>query len=601
MDEACFLKTTAYEEVLPMLTKDKGRIILASSHKVAGETMGGKGDKTSFVDIPKLRAPHIFVNNVTHVCPDHISAMLECGVSATCCMCYLFLQPPHISADSSFRQISETFSNAKSMASTSAATAAYSTKSREESRRNMLSELGLCADQVSEGADGTVTATSANSDGGLASEAAGEALCTELMDMDTIVRDRFSNDGLLRPHVSKRVTVYVDPAPTSAGSSLIGMAFVAEVTTKAMCEAGKLNRKTSTYVVIGVEEFDSVEEARGDRNYGMAHVLMSTMRKISLLYDYYFQEFVVYFEANGQEMCHVWRYCADILLEWTVSVADATFASDKEKRRACKKLKVGREFPTVYAAMMPLKRASRKGGRAETDRGGGRVSSFKRRRRDREDEINLTAGVMSTGVGGYMNEDPDVGAGIRERLRLPEEYRPGRESVYGLAGGSGGRGGVPETEDPHYMRLLGKAVWEGEMADSWRRLAEEEVGSYRVGYCLGKDKTTDVFNFYRCIYNNVADEPDADGRVSRLRLARHMCTTTMSPSDYVSNSLHHHVRECLGTMRMRVTGESVKTSGKSKQGGVDIPDDLAVCVIMAVTLTYKHTFHNFNYTFDTLL
>jgi len=131
-----------------------------------------------------------------------------------------------------------------------------------------------------------------------------------------------------RLNFEKKIVVYIDPTPTSVGSSLHAMCF----TTRAENIDPNHGEARYWYVLLAVEEF-STEDITSD-NDGMdalARVFINTVVIIHRLYDGFFDDYVVAPEANSFHVERFWRRCSQLFqgfpeLENAVDICATTIA-----------------------------------------------------------------------------------------------------------------------------------------------------------------------------------------------------------------------------------------------------------------------------------
>jgi len=264
-----------------MLLTDNGHLVLASSHKSGQDTR-------TFVDMSSLRRTEILINNVVHVCSNHIVSMLQNDVTAMCCPCYLFHQPHHITADADYRRILNAFSQRSGSRNNDG--------ENDDAKTAMLSEIGILPRGLSPQELNDTTKRQ------LASSRGSEKFCSNLIDVrDYIVL------GKQRMIFSREVVVYVDPAPTNVGRSCHAMCFV----TRAEEVNPQPGQTRFRYVILAVEEFqtDDVEPQTKDGLFALATVFIGTCSVLTRLYEGYFSTFVVAPEANSIHVDPFWSRC----------------------------------------------------------------------------------------------------------------------------------------------------------------------------------------------------------------------------------------------------------------------------------------------------
>lgn len=98
VDETNFIMPSIYQELIPMLSTGKARMIMMSSQKTGQ-------DNKDFVDLSSVRMDDILMCNVSYVCANHCLAMIRNEqISITRCFCYFFSQPLHINTDLGYKK-----------------------------------------------------------------------------------------------------------------------------------------------------------------------------------------------------------------------------------------------------------------------------------------------------------------------------------------------------------------------------------------------------------------------------------------------------------------------------------------------------------------
>ena len=222
----------------------------------------------------------ILINNVTHVCPNHINGLLTGEVTALACLCHLFHQPHHITADAEYRRIMNAFGQ---RSDDNDATTAKSA---------LLSELGILPPGV------TPTSVAATTTLRLASPDGFRRMCTRQTPVHEYVMTGKFNHALF----SREVIVYMDPAPTDVGRSYHAMSFV----TRAEEEGGNQH-----YVILAAEEFETTTMDPKEKDWlrALAKVFMVTCSILVRQYSGYFHTFTVAPEANSIPLDRFWGMC----------------------------------------------------------------------------------------------------------------------------------------------------------------------------------------------------------------------------------------------------------------------------------------------------
>lgn len=316
IDESCFVRHSLYGEVLPMLQTDDCRIVLTSSHK-AGQ------DNRVFVDLSALRNDAIFINNVSNVCRNHISAMLEDDVVSMNCPCFIFQQPHHIKADPTYRSILNSFSvsgnnkTSRNKYDDYDNDGSYSAQNddtcKTSHKRALLSEIGIV------NGDGfTQSLYDVPGSYKLATAAGRERFTTSLVSVFDHLFDHPTSSSLV---FSKDIVVYIDPSPTDVGSSYNAMCFCA----RAQCFDDNDDGTPGDfyYVLLAVEEFSSSELGAVESHKGLALVWYNTLNNLTKLYDGYFNTVYMIPEANAINMDPFWLECGRLVKEGSDSLGDA--------------------------------------------------------------------------------------------------------------------------------------------------------------------------------------------------------------------------------------------------------------------------------------
>lgn len=342
VDESCFIRPSAYREVVPMLMTEKAHMVLTSSHRSLA------GTSRRYVDMRTLRRPEILVNNVAFVCPNHLVSMLSDDVALTNCLCYLFHIPHHVNADATYKRISDAFGHWTTSTTTARGVgrgpegegAGGRGAAEEEERRSaksiMLSEIGILPPALKD--------FRIDEKRQLAAVQGGEKLCSDFVDVADYVLS--GNDRLC---FDRTVVVYIDPTPTDVGRSLHAMCFVTRAERKDRSAAAATAETPAAgtaaadearfhYVLLAVEEFatkDVIEHEGEDRMTALARVFLTTIRVLTSLYGGFFRTFVVAPEANTIHVDDFWRKCArSYTLPEGVEVLSTTIpASNKQNKR----------------------------------------------------------------------------------------------------------------------------------------------------------------------------------------------------------------------------------------------------------------------------
>lgn len=462
VDESCFVRPSAFGEVVPMLLTDNGHMVLTSSHK-SGQ------DSRTFVDMKSLRRTQILINNVVHVCPNHIVSMLNNDVTAMCCPCYLFHQPHHITADADYRRILNAFSQRSGPRVDDDETG--------DAKTVMLSEVGILPPGLS------LQDVNDSTKRQLASVRGSEKFCSKLVDVrDYVILGR-------KRHLvfSRDIVVYIDPAPTNVGRSYHAMCFVTR--------AEELNPQPGEtryrYVILAVEEFqtDDVDSQTRDGLLALATVFTTTCSVLTRLYEGYFTTFIVAPEANSIHVDPFWSRCGVL------------YAKD----------------PTLIRSQVTI----------------------------------LGTTIQTPSVKARMT---DCEKEIRKRYK---PYLKKKE--------------ITSAKAYEFQYLFDKCDYEPKNAQS-----------YRIGYALGGNKVSKIYNFFSSFYNPTS------GNVCDVS-----CATTIWSwwIGQYNRSIPVYVAKKLELLEIRptisqTTGKTVyKIGGKKKEkDGSFVQDDLPIAVVMSVCL-----------------
>lgn len=267
-----------------MLQTDNCHMVMASSHVVPGK---------KYIDLMRLRSPDILLNNVSHVCCQHAIAVADKENNLLTCPCYLFNKPPHLRADTVYRRILNTFGEAAGG------------DNEDDNDAALLYEVGLIPELKNWGLEA----------GRLAVPAAGQRFASRLLKLD------FGEQ-----QIAREIVVYIDPAPTCAGTSLQAMVFTCRV---------KRPQTGVHYVILAVEEFSTEEiDSEGkDDSRALAAVFIGTISTLTRLYDNYFTTFYVAPEANAMQLDRFWVESArNVTAELSgVTILGTTIVADKWK------------------------------------------------------------------------------------------------------------------------------------------------------------------------------------------------------------------------------------------------------------------------------
>ena len=478
MDESCFIKPTAYMEVVPMLQTDQGHMVLTSSHKSSSDSRG-------FVDMHLLRGREILINNMSFVCPNHVSAMLQENTCTTCCPCYLFGQPPHLTVDLNYGRVMGAFARA----STSGSGKASLVGRGNESKEALLSEIGILPQMQ----DISALAQSTNTKHTLATKKAGEKFCSNLVPVREYVVTRERKDMVF----DEKVCVYIDPAPTDVGRSLHAMCFVA----KAERVNPAPNKARSCYVVLAVEEFNTadVDGKSEDGMLALSVAFVKTCTVLTYQYQAFFTTYIVAPEANSVSVGPFWHKCATLFFATPLLVENDI---------------------SVLATTIPMPATT------TTYRNKSRSS---RKKKERAHPYRLP-----TPASQILANSNSTDAFLSRCTGDVPSYP------------SGGGSGV----------------------------------SYRVGYALGGDKVTRIYNFFVSLYNPVS------GNVAEVLCAEYVWSfwvgnKTQSIPLYIVRALEELelIPKWVGNRKVLKIGGK-----KSASDGQFVQDDLAIAIVMSICM-----------------
>lgn len=245
-----------------MIYASDGHMVMTSSHK-------SSQDSRAYVDFKTLKTYKIFVNNVSNVCVNHLHACLSNNIIF--CVCNLFQKPIHINHGSEYARISRAFSlNTKDTSLLSESGIDLSLKDYQESHIDYENKTSYDLGSV---------------------DALRTFLCN-VFDTRSHICTFSADENSTSFHVSRKVSVYIDPAPTKVGSSLNAISCVSKVT--------NIRNNKAFYVILCVEEF------RLDNTTGMYGGFSEIGRRIVKIFDIinqiyggYFSTFYVAPEANS--------------------------------------------------------------------------------------------------------------------------------------------------------------------------------------------------------------------------------------------------------------------------------------------------------------
>ena len=282
VDEANFIRSSIYNEILPMISTDLGKLILVSSHR------NHSAETSNFVDIDSLRGNDILVNNVVHVCSAHIASLLKEKIPLSFCICYMFSQAPHISMNQTYSRIVSAFANRNSNNSEITDEEA-SDKLETNHFSSLMSEMGI----VHSGLHPLTAGQNINvNDMRLASLAGRQHLISKQIN----VHRYLTCDSKLQ--FNRTIVVYIDPAPTEhTFRSLNAMTFV---TYAYETKNEDISDTQHHYVVLAIEEFHATqyEQRPGFSMQTLAKVFLQTCDVLYRLYEGYFNHVLLAPEAN---------------------------------------------------------------------------------------------------------------------------------------------------------------------------------------------------------------------------------------------------------------------------------------------------------------
>lgn len=531
LDEFCFLRPKVLLEVVPM-TLTGGHMVFASSHRVAN---GAK--KKPFLNMAKMHADEIIINDVSHVCPEHVYSMINGDITAMCCVCNLFGQSPHIKANASYRKMLNTLlkhsgGNGSSTGDDDGA---------DTMRTAMFSEMGVMLPEVT---DAAALDESAYKLGTI--QLAAENAFNEYVFKPRCPIRKFTNpppaDGAALPDIYERygenlevsnvAVCYIDPTQMDVGRSFHGLVVVTRAERRDYVDEVTSGPRYH-YVVLAVEEFDTQSVAGNslDSQEAMATMFMATCRKLTEIYEGHFNTIVVAPESNNASVDRFWRLCGrrlardTVLREYNVQILAATVENTRVTRQ-----------------YTPEQRAA--------------VRRAAHRRKQREK------------VAPYLPSRNVVGAAASS---LPS-YAHRRGSFGVCANDAGGLADVARAlkEDREYAQEMHAAR------------------SYRVGYVLDREKTDRTRAFYTGTYNpgrkNVCDLMCAYDVWSYWLVRRGLCPAYYLAEKLDGLQLSVRYSATTGKRSWTVSGKRRAKRGQGTNGGDHAADDVAVAAVMSVSL-----------------
>jgi hypothetical protein len=235
----------------------QNHMIMTSSHKTTQ-------DSRDYIDFKTLKTYKIFINNISNVCVNHLHVCLTNNINF--CICNLFQKPFHIKYGSEYARITKAFSLNKKDTS-------------------LLSESGIDFNPKELSEETKPARALGNTD------ALRIFLC-DVFDTRNHIRNFLMDVNSTPFRVSRKVSVYIDPAPTRVGSSLNAISCVTKVT--------NVNNNKIFFVILCVEEFcleNSTGSYGGFSEIGRRLVAISDI--LSIIYDEYFNTYYVAIEANS--------------------------------------------------------------------------------------------------------------------------------------------------------------------------------------------------------------------------------------------------------------------------------------------------------------
>jgi len=356
IDEASYLNLRVFNETVPMLEKS-GHMVIVTSHRRQTKEIAARRRKANipnnaenWLDPLSLKAQGFLVNNVCHVCQEHILAVL--GTDLLTCPCNVFQRPyQHVDVKGDQRRLMSAISaNSEDAAQTLSSYA------------DMLSEAGIilpnfvfdCSNQVSwntSNMDVQASLAKFKDSSFLSPTARGNFLANNL-DMLSLINDmevwkekvmnvymkhcpdelsdfvRMYKEGdeqqlraasinlankpfnIYPPQklVSRTLIVYIDPAPTRTGSSEHGLSFIAKVSSNSNqfpvkeLFGAKVDQEPQLdyYVILAIDEY-STDDAETNFNTmnAVSKIFMILLYSIKKYYNNYFNKLIVIPEANS--------------------------------------------------------------------------------------------------------------------------------------------------------------------------------------------------------------------------------------------------------------------------------------------------------------
>lgn len=298
-DESYFLNVEVFPEILPMLTLDKGRVILMSSHKLPSES------KQVYMDLDSLRCDEVLFNSVTYVCSNHQTALLQSDINIANCICKIFAPPSHIDNLCAYRDYVHKFVRAKQGFA----------HDGSDGHESLLAEIG-CIPNATNSTNKNVNLNLVK----LTNTQSEREIVSKLFPISDYING-IRNDM----YVSTTMTVYYDPATCNSNSSYNALCFMAKITEGAQSNKneydGEDDDKSKSigaqhYVILAVEDFPSsfVDPDQEDCISASVQLILDNLLSLHQLYNGYFKDVIIAPESNSigmERFCYLLKEILD--------------------------------------------------------------------------------------------------------------------------------------------------------------------------------------------------------------------------------------------------------------------------------------------------
>ena len=507
LDETNFLAPSVYEDVIPQLLKssDLSKMICTTSHKNPGG-----GDQRLFVNLRDVRSSAVLSCVIEPVCPNHCMALVRDPEFAfTSCPCNIFYSAVHININKEARKLIESYSMAgcdDRGADGSSGGLGGRGGGGEEPVGSRSAILGELGIVPPGFTVDDLDVLGRNVSLNMATEAGRRRFASAAID---VCEELFSDSRELR--FRPDVVSYLDPSPASykmaanTRDSPDSSKHAIVSVTRAMDSENRAH-----YAVLGVEEFstEDMEDAAHNSCQVMATFYMGHVYAIHKLYDGFFNRFFLIPEINSFDLDYMWELCRAFLGRFQ------------------------KEFSglTVYAPCIVGRKRNQH-----------------------------TSGCNDDDNGADEDDDADDDEELFEMWRRRKKRRRMMSAM--TTKGSGGDdcfgGNDPKDLAMSIAELKSKL------------LTEVDMGIYKIGYRMTREKVKDFLRFFTTIFN--------PGRIS---LAKRTISLTVGRSrdlaEYLTQKLQH--------MRIETRGKTVRVTGKKRHANRYVTDDVPVCLVMATTL-----------------